>query len=133
MIQTMNSPTAAACRTDLESSQSNPSELIMRRQLTRCDPSIESLRNCDPSISRTHRSEEIEEKCRRSQNSPGGFCLERCFRQENVVVARRSRRHHQLIASVVSANSFFSESQAKAAARANLPARTDITMYTVSG
>jgi hypothetical protein len=39
----------------------------------------------------------------------------------------------QLIVSGVSANSFFSASQAKAAARANLPARIDSTMYTVSG
>jgi hypothetical protein len=37
------------------------------------------------------------------------------------------------IVSGVSANSFFSESQAKAAARANLPERIDNTMYTVSG
>ena len=42
-------------------------------------------------------------------------------------------RKDQLIVSGVSANSFFPESQAKAAARANLPERIDSTMYTVSG
>ena len=42
--------------------------------------------------------------------------------------AQPSPARHQLVVNGISANSFFSESHANAAARANLPARIDNTM-----